>query len=81
MAFEPNETIAVVAGRKAAMLFPFVFERPFLQVIRNADVERMTSASHDVREIGSLVHGRMLSETESARCDKGNRRSFAYGSG
>jgi hypothetical protein len=44
MAFEPNETIAVVSGRKAAMLFPFVFERSFLQVIRNADVERMTSA-------------------------------------
>ena len=41
----------------------FVLEDSFQQIAGHADIKRMASASHDVREIDLFVHGENLTQS------------------
>jgi len=60
VALEPDEAIAIVARGEPLVLPPFVLEYTFEQIARYSDVNRMAATGHNVRAIGSLMHGPIM---------------------
>ena len=60
--FEPDKSVAVISFREAVVLPPFVLEDAFAEVSRDADVESVAAADHDVRKYARSSMVRMVLE-------------------